>query len=96
MSFDAGLMPKLFLYIITAFLILLMITAIAIFRGRTSYDKLNALFLMSNLVIIILALLGYTDLRSDMYIDIALSYAILSFVSSVILAKYIGAGRNKK
>ena len=32
----------------------------------------------------------YLDGRPEMYVDIALSYAILGFVGSVIIAKYLG------
>ena len=37
-----------------------------------------------------LVLFGYLDGRPDMYVDIAISYAILGFISSVIIAKYLG------
>ncbi len=31
-----------------------------------------------------------------MYVDIAISYAILGFISSVIVAKFLGSTGNKK
>ena len=34
--------------------------------------------------------IGYIDGRPDMYVDIAISYAILGFICSVIVAKYMG------
>jgi len=39
--------------------------------------------------------LGALDERVDLYVDIALSYALISFVGSVVLAKYfeLSAGR---
>jgi multicomponent Na+:H+ antiporter subunit F len=58
------------------------------------YDKLNGLFAMNTNIVILLLGIGYVEGRLDMYIDIALSYAILGFVITVILAKYIG-GRKK-
>ena len=36
---------------------------------------------------------GFIDGRMAMYIDIAMSYSILGFVTTVILAKYIGGRR---
>ena len=47
-------------------------------RKNGVYDKLNAMLI---------------DGRIDMYIDIALSYSILGFVTTVILAKFIGGRR---
>ena len=35
-------------------------------------------------------LFGYVDGRPDMYVDIGISYAMLGFVGSVILAKFLG------
>ena len=47
-------------------------------------------------VILILVLIGFVDGRKDMYVDIAISYAILGFISSVIVAKFLGSTGNKK
>lgn len=54
------------------------------------YDKLNYIFAMNTVIVLALMVVGFVDGRADMYIDIALSYSILGFVTSVILAKYIG------
>ncbi|MBQ0018113.1 MAG: pH regulation protein F [Clostridiales bacterium] len=57
------------------------------------YDKLNAIFAMNTNIVLLIMFVGFIDGRYDMYIDIALSYAILGFVTTVILAKYIGGHR---
>ena len=36
-------------------------------------------------------LIGFIDGRRDMYVDIAISYAVLGFISSVIVAKILGS-----
>ena len=46
-------------------------------------------------VILILVLIGFVDGRTDMYVDIAISYAVLGFITSVIVAKILG-GRGDK
>lgn len=61
--------------------------------GKMIYDRLNALFVMNTNIVMLIMLIGFIDGRMDMYIDIALSYAILGFVTTVILAKYIGGRR---
>ena len=68
----------------TVFLILIMLQRV--FSGPTLYDR----------TILLLVLFGYIDHRPDMYIDIAISYAILGFISSVVLAKYLGDVGGKK
>lgn len=59
-------------------------------RKNGVYDKLNAMFVMNTNIVFLILVRGLIDGRIDMYIDIALSYSILGFVTTVILAKFIG------
>lgn len=72
----------------TVFLVALMLQRV--FAGPTVYDRLNGLGVIGADTILLLVLFGYVDKRPDMYVDIAISYAILGFISSVIIAKYLG------
>ena len=62
-------------------------------RKNGVYDKLNAMFVMNTNIVFMILVRGLIDGRIDMYIDIALSYSILGFVTTVILAKFIGGRR---
>lgn len=62
-------------------------------RKNGVYDKLNAMFVMNTNIEFLILVRGLIDGRIDMYIDIALSYSILGFVTTVILAKFIGGRR---
>lgn len=62
-------------------------------RKNGVYEKLNALFVMNTNIVFLILVRGLIDGRIDMYIDIALSYSILGFVTTVILAKFIGGRR---
>ena len=61
-----------------------------VFQGPTIYDRMNGLGVIGADTILLLILFGYMDGRPDMYVDIAISYAILGFICSVIVAKYMG------
>ena len=61
-----------------------------VFQGPTIYDRMNGLGVIGADTILLLILFGYLDGRPDMYVDIAISYAILGFICSVIVAKYMG------
>ena len=82
----------------TGFWTIILIGLITILAGlvvfvltkRKLFDKLNAIFAMNTVIVLLIMVVGFIDGRMDMYIDIALSYSILGFVTSVILAKYIG------
>ena len=85
----------LFWKIVLAGLILILMIMLAVMLGRRQLlDKLNFVFAMNTVIVLMILTVGFIDGREDMYIDIALSYSILGFVTSVILAKYIG-GRRK-
>ena len=71
-------------------ILLTLLMLIRLFRGPGIYNRFAGVTVMSTNVILILILLGYVDGRTDMYIDIAVSYAVLGFISSVILAKFLG------
>ena len=61
-----------------------------VFQGPTVYDRMNGLGVIGADVILLIILFGYLDGRPEMYVDIALSYAAIGFVGSVIIAKYLG------
>ena len=80
-------MHSFFIAILAGLLAIVLTMIITMFVGKTVYDKLNALFVINTNIV------GLIDDRMDMHIDIALSYAILGFITTVILAKFIGGRR---
>ncbi len=70
--------------------ILIGLMLIRVIKGPSIYDRLNGIFVIGTDIIILLMLLGYADGRMDMYVDIALSYAILGFISTIVVARFIG------
>ena len=75
--------------------VIVLITIIALMPGRalrgpTVFNRMNALGVISADTIILIVLFGYLDGRIDMYVDIAISYAILGFVGSIAIAKFLG------
>ena len=90
------MMETFFLCIMIGIIALTLLMLVFLFMGNTVYDKLIGILVMSTKVILILILIGFVDGRRDMYVDIAISYGILGFISSVILAKFLGQrGGNK-
>lgn len=87
-------MTQFFTFILIGLICIVVAMVIFLISGKLIYDRMNAVFVMNTNVIMLIMTLGFIDGRYDMYIDIALSYAILGFVSNVILAKHIG-GRRK-
>lgn len=59
-----------------------------VLRGPTAFDRLIGLGLIGTKTIVLLIMLGVLTGRVDIFIDITLSYALISFIGSLILAKY--------
>ena len=79
--------------VILAVIVLITIIALMLgraLRGPTVFNRMNALGVISADTIILIVLFGYLDGRIDMYVDIAISYAILGFVCSIAIAKFLG------
>lgn len=87
-------MAKLWIAALIGLVVILLVLIYFTITKDKIYDKLNFVFAANTIIILGIMVVGFIDGRIDMYIDIALSYAILGFVTSVVLAKYIG-GKKK-
>jgi len=82
-----------FLLVITV--IIAVLTAISLYRvavGKTIFDRIIAAGLVGTNGFIILVLIGFLFQRIDMFIDIAIAYALLNFVIVIVLGKYFDLG----
>jgi len=82
-----------FLLGITIFIVVL--TAAALYRvavGKTIFDRIIAAGLVGTNGFIILILIGFLFERVNMFIDIAIAYALLNFVIVIVLGKYFDRG----
>ena len=86
-------MHSFFIAILAGLLAIVLTMIITMFVGKTVYDKLNAPFVINTNIVMLILVVGLIDDRMDMHIDIALSYALLGFITTVILAKFIGGRR---
>lgn len=83
-------MNAIWVILMVAVVIIIGLMLQRVFQGPTIYDRMNGLGVIGADTILLLVLFGYIDNRPDMYVDIAISYAILGFICSVIVAKYMG------
>ena len=60
-----------------------------IVAGRTVYDRLLAAGAVGTNAIALLALTGFIFERPDMFVDLALAYALLNFIGAVAAGKYL-------
>jgi len=60
--------------------------------GPTIYDRILAVNAMGTKTVILVVLLGFMNDRPD-FLDIALVYALINFVVTIVILKFIEFGR---
>ncbi|CAN5307851.1 cation:proton antiporter [soil metagenome] len=84
-------MEQFFLYSTVALTIIIAVPMIRVVKGPTLFDRLLATNAIATKTIVLICLTGYIFGRIDMFIDITLAYAILGFLGSLIIAKYLSS-----
>ena len=76
-----------------------MLTAACLYRvavGKTIFDRIIAAGLVGTNGFILLTLIGFIFGRIDMFVDLAIAYALLNFVVVIVLGKYFDRGKEKQ
>jgi multicomponent Na+:H+ antiporter subunit F len=79
-------------------ILIALLTAVALYRvarGPTVFDRIISAGLVGTNGIILLVLIGFIYERIDMFVDIALVYALLNFIMVIVLMKYFERGGEK-
>lgn len=82
-------MKNLFVLLLIGLIIVVMTMLYRVIKGPTVYDRLNGLGVIGTSTILLLITIGFIDERIEMFVDIAISYSILGFISLIILSKYL-------
>jgi len=81
-----------YLYVVLLLLFIPVILAIIrIIKGPTAPDRVVGLDTVNTIVIVSMVLFG-AALQEVIYIDVAIVYALLSFISTLFIAKYLEGG----
>jgi multicomponent Na+:H+ antiporter subunit F len=88
-------MTSAFLWV-AVFVVLLMVPSLyRVLKGPTLYDRIIAAGLMGTNGMIVLAMVGFVYERIDMFIDLAIAYALLNFIGTVAIGKYLERRRKE-
>lgn len=84
------------LFVITASVLalILLLPFYRVYKGPTVFDRLLGAAAIGAKTITLVLLFGLAYGRLDMFVDIALGYAILNFVGAIAMAKYFKATRS--
>lgn len=82
-------MIELWFVAVLILVILVCLAMIRLFLGPTAADRVVSVDTVNTLIVAALILLGVAY-RQIIFIDVAIVYALLSFVSTLFVAKYLG------
>ena len=68
---------------------LILLCLVRLYLGPTPADRAIAVDTVNTLTVAVLILLG-VSFRQIIFVDVAIVYALLSFVSTLFIAKYLG------
>ena len=72
-----------------ALVALIAVSMARLFIGRTVYDRTLAAGAVGTNTVALIVAIGFVYERPDMFVDLALAYALLSFIGTVAVAKYL-------
>ena len=80
-----------FLFVVIALVLCILLALIRVLRGPTAPDRAVGVDTINTMVIVGMVAYG-TAFQEVIYIDVAIVYALLSFISTLFIAKYLEGG----
>ena len=84
-------MQTLYLAVLAALFLSVVMAIIRVVKGPTAPDRIVGLDTINTIVIVSMVIFGLA-VGSVIYIDVAIVYALLSFISTLFIAKYLEGG----
>lgn len=82
--------------VIAVIMVLLMLPSLyRVVKGPTIFDRIMAAGLMGTNGVLILAVIGFAYGRINMFIDLAIAYALLNFIGTIAVSKYLRRRRGE-
>ena len=82
-------MEQYFIYLSIILTIIIFIPLYRVFMGPTLYDRILGAGAIATKTMVLILVIGLIFNRMDMFIDIAMAYAILNFIGIIAITKYL-------
>lgn len=69
--------------------LLVLVNGYRVIVGPTFYDRMVGVGLCGTNTLLLLLLIGYFYERIDMFVDLAITYAMLNFIGVITIGKYL-------
>ena len=83
--------PDIYLVVLGLLFLSIIMAIIRVIKGPTAPDRIVGLDTINTIVIVSMIIFGLVS-GSVIYVDVAIVYAFLSFISTLFIAKYLEGG----
>ncbi len=83
-------------YVAVFLVFIILIPFYRVVKGPTIFDRLLAIGAIGGKIIALILLAGMLFDRLDMFVDLALAYAVLNFIGGIAMAEYFRFLRSRK
>ena len=81
-------MQDVFLYLTIVLSVIIPLSFYRVLKGPTLFDRLLGASAIGTKTLVLVCLIGFLYGRIELFVDIALAYAILNFIGLVVVARY--------
>ena len=86
-------MQDIFLYLAIVLSVIIPLPFYRVLKGPTIFDRLLGASAIGTKTLVLVCLIGFLYGRIEMFVDIALAYAILNFIGLIAVARYFQSHR---
>jgi len=83
-------MHRFFLYYTVVLTVIIFIPLYRVVQGPTVFDRMLGAGAVGTKTMVLILVIGLVFRRFDMFVDITLAYAVLNFIGTVAIAKFLG------
>jgi multicomponent Na+:H+ antiporter subunit F len=88
-------MNQFFLYYTIVLTVIIFLPLYRVFQGPTVFDRMLGAGAIGTKTMVLILAIGFIFNRLDMFIDITLAYAVLNFIGTIAIAKFLGTEKEK-
>ncbi len=88
-------MDRFFLYCTAVLTVIIFIPLYRVVKGPTIFDRMLGAGAIGTKTMVLILAIGFIFNRLDMFVDITLAYAVLNFIGTIAIAKFLGTERAK-
>ncbi|MBE0607320.1 MAG: pH regulation protein F [Deltaproteobacteria bacterium] len=89
-------MHRFFLYYTVVLTVIIFIPLYRVVQGPTVYDRMLGAGAIGTKTMVLILVIGMVFRRFDMFVDITLAYAVLNFIGTIAIAKFLGTEKGNE